>query len=163
MNHRLWWVLGLAASMVAVAFGVKAAVDGQRPRGTNTQQIMDMLYNGERAAERRSASGVSKYLAETYEDGLGNNKDRMRLLIRDGITRYRGLEVTLNNVEIQIDPGEQSATASFQVQFNGDIEGPASSNSSLSLRLVKERVYYYWLFPGEEWRVQSADGYMGLE
>jgi hypothetical protein len=163
MNHRLWWVLGLAVSMVAVAFGVKAAVDGKRPRGTNTEQIMQMLYDGERAAERRSASGVSKYLAESYEDSLGNNKDRMRYLIRDGITRYRGLDVSLTDVQIQIDPGDQSAMATFQVRFNGQMDGPVASTTNLSLRLVRERVYYYWLFPGEEWRIQSADGYLGLE
>ena len=87
----------------------------------------------------------------------------MRYLIRDGIARYRGLDVTLNNVQVQIDPGEQSATTSFQVLFNGQMDAPASSASSLSLRLVKERVHYFWLFPGDEWRVQCADGYMGLE
>jgi hypothetical protein len=163
MDRKLWWVLGLAVSMVGVVLGVKAAVDGKRPKGTNTEQIMQMLYDGERAAERRSASGISKYLAESYEDGLGNNKDRMRYIIRDGITRYRGLDVKLSDVNVQIDPGEQSATATFQVQFNGQIDGPANSTTNLSLRLVKETVYYYWLFPGEEWRVQSADGYMGLE
>jgi hypothetical protein len=163
MNPRFWWVLGLAASMIAVAFGVKVAIDGQRPHGTNTEQIMQILHDGEHAAERRSAAGVAKYLAETYEDSLGNNKDRMRFLIRDAIGRYRGLDVTLNVGEIQIDPGGQSATVTLLVGLNGEGEGPINSNTSLALRLVKERVYYYWLFPGEEWRVQSADGYMGLE
>src|SRR5687768_9216594 len=125
MDRRLWWVLGLAASMVAVTFGVKAAIDGKRPKGTNTEQIMQMLYEGERAAERRSASGISKYLAETYEDSLGNNKDRMRYIIRDGITRYRGLNVNLTDIQIQMDPGDETATASFQVHFNGEMDGPA--------------------------------------
>ena len=154
-----------AATLVVIcgaAMGVRALVEAQRPRGTDTEQLMQMLFDGERAAERRSTQGVTRFLARDYRDSLGNNKDRMRLLVRDAILRFQGMDVIVEEPRIDLDEGSASGTVAFQVRV---VAGPETggSPSQIVLRVVKEPVRYYWLFPGAEWRIQSADGYMSLE
>ena len=41
--------------------------------------------------------------------------------------------------------------------------GRYSSDVAMSIGLAKEPVHYFLVFPGEEWKVISADGYAGLE
>src|SRR5687768_9972802 len=62
MTHRGMVAVLVLVLLAAGALGVKLAVDGQRPKGTDIQQIREMLRQGEAAAERGQASGIAKFI-----------------------------------------------------------------------------------------------------
>jgi hypothetical protein len=67
-------------------------------------------------------------------------------------------------IQVAVSPGGKTAQAKFRARVTTQGEGSGGSlDIEMSLQLAKEPVRYFWLFPGEEWKVISADGYSGLE
>ena len=152
--------------LAAGALGVKLAVDAQRPKGTDVEQIREMLRQGEAAAERAQAGGITKFISEDYQDSLGMTDSSLKYQIRDYMKRNGSMEITVpeRSIEIRVSPDGKRATASFQVSASTQREGGRfSSDVEMSIGLAKEAVHYFVIFPGEEWKVVSADGYAGLE
>jgi hypothetical protein len=148
------------------ALGVKAAVDSRRPTGSDEDQIRRMLYDGERAAERRDGAALNAMISENYRDSLGMSDSSLKYQIREFLRRNQVIEITVpsESIRVSVDPGAKSASVSFRVSARAGRRGGGPANSfEMSLQLVKEPVYYYWLFPGEEWRVAAAEGYTGFE
>jgi hypothetical protein len=166
MNTR---AIAIAAGLLLLAggaVGVKAAVDAQRPRGDDIDQIRRMLYEGERAAERRDASTINRFISEDYRDDLGMSDTSLKYQIRDYLKRTAVIELTVpsESIRVEVDAGGRSARAQFRVFSRSRSQGNTFANEfDMSLSLAKERVYYYWIFPGEEWRVTAAEGYTGME
>ncbi len=159
------WALGVLVLLLAGGQGLKAAIDAQRPKGTDIQQLMRMLVDGQAASERGSASGITHFIAEDYRDGFGMNAPRLRYSIVDFFRRQRVKEMLIpsSGVQIRIDPGGESGTVQFPVRMS--LVGPGGDSSqefTLRLRMQKEPVRYFGVFPGAEWRVTSADGYSPL-
>jgi hypothetical protein len=164
-SRAVLWLAGLVL-LGTLAFGAKLAVDARRPKGTDQQQLRQMLLEGEMAAERGNASGITKFISPSYEDSAGMNDDRLVYQIR-AYFRDRGpLEVNIpsESIDVNLDPGEKTGTVRFQLLVGSQVPGSgASTEMELGLKVAKEPVYYYWIFPGEEWRVTGADGYGPLE
>ncbi len=166
----------IAGSVVLFVLGgglwVKRAVDAQRPQGSDEEQLRRMLYEGERAAEQRNAAGVNKFLSEDYRDGLGMSDSSLKYQIREYLSRRSNLDVVIpsERVQVYIAPDGATGTVTFPLailtpggsQPTGAESAAASmpaSQMTLTLGVRKERVHYFFVFPGEEWRVVSADGY----
>jgi len=149
--------------LVGTGLIVKLAVDAKRPKGSDDRQIRMMLYDAERAAEQKSVSGIAKYISEDYRDGLDMNAPRLKYAIRDWMRLRNAVEVTIptESIRVQIEPDGKAALVQFHLSLGTDLEGrgTATSDMEMGLRLRKEPVYYYYLFPGEEWRVVSSEGY----
>lgn len=162
--HRWLWIAGLVA-VAAAAWGVHAAVEARRPRGSDTLQILRMLQQGEAAAERRDVSGITRFVSPDYRDTVGMNAERLRFQIADYFRRRTApleVEIPSRAVLVQVEPGGRLAAVQFPLLLGGTGEG-AAPEMRLTLRLRKEQVFYYWLFPGEEWRITSAEGYVPFE
>jgi hypothetical protein len=157
--------LVILAVLAGGALGVKRAVDAQRPSGTDDDQLREILYEGERAAERLDAGGIVHYISPNYQDNLGMNAARMNYQIRRYLSQRKSLDVTIpaESVHTQIAPDGKTGAVSFHVQVNSQGGGAGSADWNLTLKTAKERVYYFWVFPGEEWRITSAEGYTALE
>jgi hypothetical protein len=158
-----WMILGIALLLIGGGgVGVKLAVDAQRPQGDDDRQIRMMLYEAERAAERQSISGVTHYISEDYSDGLGMNAPRLKYAIRDWMRQRDAVEVNIpsESIHVQVSEDGKTAAVQFQLQLGSSAAGGAMA---IGLKLVKEPVRYYWLFPGEEWRVVGAEGYTPIE
>jgi hypothetical protein len=144
------------------ALGVKLAVDAQRSKGTDAEQIQWMLYHAERAAEKLQPAPLQKLIAKDYSDALGASGSRMRLEIMHYLRQQTSLEVEIpaEAIQIQVAPDGRTATASFPIRVITQGQGGSGrTDAVLSLSLVKEPVHYFFLFPGEEWRVKSVAGY----
>ena len=168
MQRRGIAALAAILALAAGALGVKTAVDAQRPQGTDEEQIARILVEGERAVEQRDAAGVNRFISENYRDNLGFSDTSVKFQIKDYLRSKRAIEITIpsSSVEIRVDPPSRTATARFRVSARMDAPGgggSAATDLDMGLTLARERVYYYWIFPGEEWKVTSADGYGGLE
>ena len=151
-------VLGLAT------WGVMRAVDAQRPKGTDLDQLRQMLYDGERAAEQRNAVGVTQFISDDYQDDMFN-ADRARWAVRDWMRRSEAIELDIPGDSIVFQPGPdgKSGTLEFLLRSVQRVVGfPVPLQMQITLRVGKERVYYYWIVPGEEWRVTGASGYQGF-
>ena len=147
------------------ALGVKRAVDARRPQGTDDEQIRRILYEGERAAERRNASGVSRFLSPDYDDGVFTAA-RARAAIGDYLRRQQNVDLNIPSemIHVQVGPDGQTAIAAFRVQFARQTGGGTFYNDvDMTLHLRKEPVTYYGVFPGAEWRVVRAEGWHGLD
>lgn len=166
----------IVGSVVLLLLGgglwVQRAVDAQRPQGSDEEQLRRMLYEGERAAEQRNAAGVNRFLSEDYRDGLGMSDSSLKYQIRQYLSRRRAIDVVIpsERVQVYIAPDGATGTVTFPMavlapgasQSAG--AGPAAasipaSQMTLTLGVRKERVHYFLVFPGEEWRVVSAEGY----
>lgn len=159
-----WQVAVLALVVLAAgALGVKAAVDAKRPRGTDVEQIRRMLFEGESAAERGDAATIHRFISPDYEDELGMRDTQLKYQVSRYLRERRGLEITIpsQSVQIAVAPDGRTATCSFQV--NATASSGAANSVPLNLSLARERVFYYWIFPGEEWKVTRASGYPAMD
>jgi hypothetical protein len=163
-KKRTLILLGVLALLLAggAALGIKLAVDAQRPKGTDAEQIQWMLYHAERAAERLQPAPLQKLIAKEYSDALGANGPRMRLEIMHYLRQQTSLEVEIpaEAIRIEVAPDGRTATAGFPIRVTTQGQGGSGrTDAVLSLSLVKEPVHYFFLFRGEEWRVKSVAGY----
>jgi hypothetical protein len=158
------WHLGLAAVLLLLvgALWLLRAVENQRPRGTDAQQITALVASGARAAQARDPDALRRLVSNEYRDENGFRADAVRLQIGRVLGQAQQVRayVPANSIVVQLEPDGQHATASFQIQFeantrNGDLrfDGP------INLRLAREPVRYFLVFPGHEWRIVSAGGY----
>lgn len=155
-------VLG-AVVLAASALGVKAAVDAKRPQGTDVEQIQRMLVEGEQAAERGDAGAIHRFISADYEDELGMRDTQLKYQINRYLRERQGLEITIpsQSVQVEVAPDGRTATCAFVLDARSST---GSANSlPIHLDLVRERVYYYWIFPGEEWKVIRAGGYPAMD
>lgn len=164
MNRNV--ILAVILIIACAAFGVKVAADAQRPRGTDVLQLQRMLMEGEAAVEARRAAGVNKFISNDYQDSLGMSDTSLKYQIRGYLQERQAVELTIptEGIAINVHPSGKTGTVQFQVAVTSQSEGNRVVNQhNLSLRVAKEPVYYYWVFPGEEWRVTSAEGYVPTE
>ncbi|MCC2670412.1 MAG: hypothetical protein K0Q72_2883 [Armatimonadetes bacterium] len=172
MNWKLMAVMGALLGLALGALVVKRAVDAQRPRGNDTEQIQSLLLKGETAAEQRNSQALGKLISDDYRDGLGMTETQMRYQISDYLRSHRAIDVDMpgNAIQVEVRPDGRSAQAKFHARVStqgGTPDGSTNSGGTIdidmTLQLVKEPVHYFWVFPGEEWKIVSADGYSGLE
>lgn len=158
-------LLGIAA-FAAAAMAVKLAVEARRPKGADVQQLQRMLLEAEKAAERRDAAGVSRFVSDDYQDSLGFNSPRLKYEIRQYLRRQQALDLDIpsRSVRVRLSPDRRTGIVQFHLALAGqNAAGSAAAEMDLTLKVARERVYYYWFFPGEEWRVTEAEGYSPLE
>src|SRR5690349_1911057 len=112
----LLWLLGLAAALAAAGIWIRAAVEAQRPKGSDEEQIRRMLYEGERAAEQRNAGGVSHFISADYDDGT-LRAAQVRYEIGRYLQSEQSLEITIPSESVQpvIDPGGRTGTVMFRM------------------------------------------------
>jgi hypothetical protein len=167
MQRRGIAAVAAILALAAGSLGVKMAVDAQRPTGTDEEQIRRLLVEGESAVERRDAAGVNRLISENYRDGMGFSDTSVKYQIKDYLRGKRAIEVQIpsESVDVRVDAPSKTATARFHVstRMQAAAGSPVPTELDLGLTLAKERVYYYWVFPGEEWKVTSAEGYGALE
>jgi len=162
------WIVGVAVVVLlaAGAVGVKAAVDAKRPRGSDVEQLQNLLVTGERAAERGDAGGIYRLISDRYEDNLGMRDTQMRYQIGRYLRERPNLQITIpsESVSVEVAPDGRTARVSFRVSASsqGDLGGDFRE-TTISFTAAKEPVTYYGFFPGEEWKVTSADGYAVLD
>ncbi len=162
-----WIVLGLSAVILlaGVTLFVIRAVDARRPKGPDDYQLRQMLTNAAAAASRRDSGGVARYLSADYSDTTGLSATSMRYQIARYLREHAetAVEIPDESITIQIGPDGRTGTVEFRADISArGAGGEANSEVRLSLRVAKERVHYLLFFPGEEWRVTSADGYSGI-
>lgn len=166
MNQKTITWLCVVAAVAMAAVGIKLAVDARRPRGSDVQQIQGLIERGATAADRRDAAAMGHLISSHYRDSLGMSDVSLRYQINDFFRRQSAIQVTLppDRLKIDVQPAGKTAAAQFHVvvatQGSG---GSMTTELDMTLQFAKEPVYYYWLFPGEEWRVTSAENYGALE
>lgn len=164
-----WKVMGALAAVLALALSalyVNRTVASMRPKGTDLQQIQALLLKGEAAAERRNSAAMGRMISDDYRDGLGMTETQIRYQIGDYLRSHTSIDIDLpaSSIEATIAPDGKTATVRFhaRVSTRGD-GGQGSMDINPILVMTKEPVHYLWVFPGEEWKVTSAEGYAGLE
>lgn len=162
MKTRPLVALPALALALALAAGIRCAVDARRPKGSDTEQIEQLLLAGEAAAERRDAAALGRLVSRHYRDSSGFTAASLRYRIAEYLRRQQSIEIEipLRSVRIRVDPGTKTAVAEFDLTLRTQAEG-VSLRADLHpvLTLAREPVYYFGIFPGEEWRVTSAEGY----
>lgn len=166
LNWKIMGGLGVLLAVALAGLALIRAVDAQRPKGTDQQQIQALLLKAETASEQRSASTLGALISENYQDSLGMTETQMRYQIADYFRNHRSINVDIpsNTIQVQLAPGGLTGTVRFHARVSA--QGESSQNSmdiDMTCGLAKEPVRYYWFFTGAEWKVTSAEGYAGLE
>lgn len=173
-------IIVIAATALALLGGgslwVMRAVDAQRPKGSDEEQLRRLLYIGETAAEQHNSVAINRLISEDYRDSLGMSDTSLKYQIREYLSQRRAIDVLIpsESVQVYIAPDGKTGTVTFPMTVMnpqtapvpGGAGGPqyptaASSGGDMTLTLGvrKERVHYFYVFPGEEWKVTSAEGY----
>lgn len=160
------WQIGVGVVLIALLSGgiwLWRAIENQRPKGSDEDQIRSLIATGGRAANRKDPGTVNTLISDQWE-GFGMRADQMRPMVarflkESGRTRAY---IPSNSIAIEVEPEGQKAKASFKLQFQG--ENPDTSvpafDGLVQVGLTKEPVRYYWVFPGREWRVTSTTGFI---
>lgn len=152
------------------------AVDAQRPKGSDEDQLRRMLYVGETSAEQHNSTAINRLISEDYRDSLGMSDTSLKYQIREYISQRRAIDVVIpsEKVDVYVAPDGKTGTVTFPMTVTNPVAPPTSGSDgaaysggaaasggemTLTLGVRKERVHYFFVFPGEEWRVTSAEGY----
>lgn len=166
INWKVMGALAVVLSLALAALAVVRAVDAQRPKGTDPQQIQALLLRGETAAEQRNSAALNKLISDNYRDSLGMTETQMRYQIMDYLRSHRSIDVEIpaNSVQVQVAPDGRTGTLRFHARVTAQGEGSQNSmDIDMTCAVAKEPVRYFWVFEGQEWKVVSAEGYSGLE
>lgn len=155
-------VLGLVV-FAGSALGVRAAVDAQRPHGSDVQQLQEMLRDGERAAEQGNAGAIHRFISPHYQDDIGLKDTQIKYQINRYLRDHRGMELTIPSASVQVQVAPDGKTASMDFSVSMSSGNGSTGGAPIHLDLVKEPVFYYLVFPGEEWKVVKAGGYPAME
>lgn len=161
---RRWQLaVGIAVVMAGAWIWLLRAVDAQRPKGSDTDQIRAVIARGARAAQRRDAATLRKLISDDW-NGLGLRAPQVRQQIGSVLARAQEVRVYIpdNTLRVTVDPDHRGAHAAFSLEFQalgGQVDLPAY-RGILVLRLAREPVRYYWIFPGHEWRVVGQEGFV---
>lgn len=166
INWKIMGGLGVLLALALAALAVIRAVDAQRPKGSDQQQIQALLLKGETAAEQRNSGALNRLISDNYRDSLGMTETQIRYQIIDYLRNHRSIDVEIpaNSVQVQLAPDQRTGTLRFHARVTA--QGESSQNSmdiDMTCGVAKEPVRYFWVFEGAEWKVTSADGYSGLE
>ena len=159
-----FWQLGvMLAGAILIAFlWLLHAVDVQRPKGSDENQIRALIAACDKAAARRGAGTINHFLSNEYKDSFGFRADQARVEIARvlGSARQVRIYIPLNSEAVIVEPDGRHAVARFdlQLQTMGGQGGGLTYNGTLQLRLQKEPVRYFILFPGAEWRIAGTEG-----
>jgi hypothetical protein len=155
---------------------VMRAVDAKRPQGTDEDQLRRLVYIGETAAEQHNSVSINRLISEDYRDSLGMSDTSLKYQIREYLSQRRAIDVVIpsERVVVYIAPDGKTGTITFPMTVMnpqtapapgspGNPQFPAAASTggdmTLTLGVRKERVHYFYVFPGEEWKVTSAEGY----
>src|SRR5438552_846695 len=122
-----WMPRAIAATiMVLIAGGgalaLKAAIDAQRPKGTDEDQIQQMLVEAPAAAMRRDAGTVCKYVSSNYQDSNGFNDARLKYEIHSYLGRHGGIQVDIPHDSIQVAIAPDGRTGNVKFEMNVSAE-----------------------------------------
>jgi hypothetical protein len=158
------WHIGVAGALLLLIgiLWLVRAVDAQRPHGSDADQIRALVAEGGRAAMRRDPPALQRLVSANYKDSFGVNAETARRQAAAIVGRARHVTVDIpgQSLQVSVDPDGRHGTAIFPIRFEatgGD--APFSFQGTLTLRLAKEPVRYFLVFPGEEWRVIAVEGY----
>ncbi len=118
------------------------------------------------AAEQRDSAAMNQLISDNYRDNLGMTETQLRYQIMDYLRSHSSIEIDLPAESIQVEqaPDGRTATVRFHVSLTARGESAqATTELDPVLQVAKEPVRYFWVFPGEEWKVTSAEGYGALE
>lgn len=158
------WHLAVAG-VVLLAVGViwlLRAVEAQRARGSDEEQIRHAIVAAAKAAERRDDATITRMISDDYKDSNGFRVDVARGQVRRVLREAREVTayIPADSLSVTVDPDRRNASASFQVRFHATgARGEIKFDTPMQVRFVHEPVRYYLVFPGEEWRLASAEGY----
>jgi len=166
MNWKVMGALAVVLALALSALWVNRTVASMRPKGSDQEQIQALLLKGEIAAENRNSGAMGRLISENYRDSLGMTETQIRYQIGDYLRSHASIDIDLpaNSIQTELSPDGKTATVRFHARVSTrgqDAQG--SMEIDPILVMTKEPVHYLWVFPGEEWKVTSAEGYAGLE
>lgn len=145
-----WAVILLVAAAVLYFVGYRSV----QPVGTDTGQIRGAIVDAVDALRHGRAGDAMRVVSPEYKDSTGMNYTRLRLLARQAAINRNMWSARVDSV----DPVVTGDTADVSVSVAiGDGQGIGMRADTIQLRMRKDPVYAWLVFPTERWRVTSAD------
>jgi ketosteroid isomerase-like protein len=112
---------------------------------------MAMLNGWAASTNAHDLNAHMNYYADSltvYYNHQNVSRDFVRSTRTPAFAKYKTLNVQLSNIQIMLDPGENSATATFTKTW--DFNGARHSNGSTQQRILLSKLSGHWLISGEE-------------
>jgi hypothetical protein len=142
---RFYPALGIVIALLVAVFVWRA----MNPPLSDSQQIAANLDSLVDAANRRSARGVSRFLAPNFEFG-GTKKRDFQPQLAGALLQYRVVELKMSGVQTTVNG--QTATSSGR--YNLSLKSETTSPPALSNGEFKVR----WRKVEGEWKIEAATG-----
>ena len=141
-------VIGLAAGYFVFS----------RERGSDSDQITAMIERGRQGIERKSLNTAASCLSKSYSDQYGMNYDRIRVWAAQAFRAETSYEVAVDAPQVTVQGDQAQARTHVVVSTVASGDRQQVFSGDVLLRLRKERVRRYLIFPAREWKVISMEG-----
>jgi hypothetical protein len=125
-----------------------------KPAGTPSGQIRAALTTALDEFNSGNLAGAMRVISHDYKDSTGNNRDRLYILGRRGLSADERGTVTLQRLIPDID----NDTAVVHVVAKVDWPGVPLRDYNVELTMKREPARAFLFFPTTRWRVVYADG-----
>lgn len=133
---------------MAVGVSILLVFLATRERLSDEEQIRQILLQAERDANSKNATGLLSIVSKNYRDEQGFDYSAIRGLLAQWRRSSQKTDVTVYDLELQIQGKKASVSALVTVQFNSE----ARLELPLTAKLAKEK---------RTWKVVSASGWQG--
>lgn len=151
---RLLRDVGLITAVVGYLLFAWVTLD----RRGSEERIVSLVEDAVKAVNERDLGGVLRYVSRDYRDDEGFNRERIRMLLAQGMRTETKYHASARVDDITVG-GDQAVLRVF-VSVENDI-GAVFYKRTLTLRLRQEAARHALIFPVKTWRIVSA-GDLGI-
>lgn len=145
--------VGLAAGLVVVILAAGWFVS--RPRGSDAEQVQQVLSSGLEAVRNKNLWGAMSCLSSDYH-GEGESADNVRLMLLELFRDSDDIRVVLDDPEIAVHGDTAVVTGLGRASVITRDGSRMDRNSEATIVLRKENHHRYLIYPTREWKIVSA-------
>ncbi|MCC6485204.1 MAG: nuclear transport factor 2 family protein [Armatimonadetes bacterium] len=149
----------LTALAIAVALG--AGWLASRPRGTDQQQIQNVLTGLTAAAEKRDIWRTLSHVSRDYK-GVGGSYDQVRLILLQTFRDSSSIQIALHPPQISVHADSAVATTDANARITSNSGASAQYAGLVTLRLKREERKRWLIYPVQRWTIISAETKMAI-
>jgi hypothetical protein len=144
----------LAALALVVGVLYAAGYHAVQPVGTESGQIRGAIVDAVDALQHGRAGDAMRVVSPDFKDSTGMNYARLRLLARQAARNRDMWNATVQSVEPLVNGDTAQVSVTVVI---GQEKGGGTTTDTMQLRMHKDPVYAWLVFPTERWRVTGAD------
>ncbi len=149
----------ILAAVIAAALA--AGWFATRPRGTDEEQIRELLERARMAAARKDIGLALSVLSEDYR-GEGGSRNELRLLLLQAFRDIHEIRADVDVTSLRVTGDTAAADVIARVRLRTQGGTATDFETAATLRFQREEHRRLLIYPVREWRLLEADARRGV-